>query len=95
MADLHKAILALTDAVKITGDTQEDIIAYDSNDNEIVIDWDAINSWSDPEQYKYNRINAYPSLEEQLDMQYWDKVNGTNNWETKIAEIKALYPKPT
>ena len=46
-------------------------------------------------EYQRNRAEAYPSLQEQLDMQYWDKVNGTNNWETKIAEIKALYPKPT
>ena len=49
----------------------------------------------DNKQYQRDRTKAYPSLEEQMDMQYWDKVNGTNNWETKIAEIKALYPKPT
>ena len=39
------------------------------------------------------RREAYPSVEEQLDMIYWDKVNGTNLWQTKIAEIKAKYPK--
>ena len=49
----------------------------------------------DNKQYQRDRAKAYPSLEEQMDMQYWDKVNGTNNWETKIAEIKTLYPKPT
>ena len=26
-------------------------------------------------------------------MLYWDKVNGTNTWQEKIAEIKAKYPK--
>jgi hypothetical protein len=46
-------------------------------------------------QYQRDRATEYPSLEEQMDMQYWDKVNGTNNWETKIAEIKAQFPKPT
>jgi len=46
-------------------------------------------------QYQRDRAEAYPSLEEQMDMQYWDKVNGTNNWETKIAEIKAQFPKTT
>jgi hypothetical protein len=46
-------------------------------------------------QYQRDRAKAYPSLEEQMDMQYWDKINGTNNWETKIAEIKAQFPKPT
>lgn len=49
----------------------------------------------DNNQYQRDRAKAYPSIEEQMDMQYWDKVNGTNNWETKIAEIKAQFPKPT
>ena len=44
-------------------------------------------------QYQRDRANDYPPIEEQLDMQYWDKINGTNNWETMIAEIKARYPK--
>jgi hypothetical protein len=30
------------------------------------------------------RATAYPSIQEQLDMQYWDKVNGTTNWEQFI-----------
>jgi len=47
------------------------------------------------ETYKYKRSIAYPSIEEQMDMQYWDSVNGTTTWKDKIAEIKALYPKPT
>ena len=46
-----------------------------------------------PKTYIEKRIEAYPSLAEQLDMIYWDKVNNTNLWQTKIAEIKAKYPK--
>jgi hypothetical protein len=49
----------------------------------------------DNNQYQRDRAKAYPSLEEQMDMQYWDNVNGTTTWSDKIAEIKALYPKPT
>jgi len=45
--------------------------------------------------YKQLRSNEYPRIEEQLDMLYWDKVNGTNNWHDTIAEIKTKYPKPT
>ena len=41
------------------------------------------------------RKQAYESIEEQLDMLYWDKINGTNNWETMITTVKNLYPKPT
>ncbi|MBD5397989.1 hypothetical protein HDR60_00580 [bacterium] len=43
--------------------------------------------------YTYKRQEEYPSINEQLDMIYWDKINGTNNWETKITEIKNKYPK--
>ncbi|MGN0929690.1 MAG: hypothetical protein ACI4N3_03560 [Alphaproteobacteria bacterium] len=43
--------------------------------------------------YTYKRQEEYPSISEQFDMLYWDKINGTNNWETKITEIKNKYPK--
>lgn len=39
------------------------------------------------------RATAYPSIQEQLDMQYWDKVNGTTNWEDAIAKVKLDNPK--
>ena len=35
----------------------------------------------------------YPPIEEQLDMLYWDKVNGTENWKAAIDKIKADTPK--
>jgi hypothetical protein len=44
-------------------------------------------------QYQRDRATAYPSIQEQLDMQYWDSVNGTNTWQDKINEIKTKYPK--
>lgn len=44
-------------------------------------------------QYQRDREKAYPSIQEQLDMQYWDKVNGTNNWQNAINAVKAQYPK--
>ena len=49
---------------------------------------------AEPEKtYDQKRRAEYPELGEQLDMIYWDKVNGTNLWQSKIAEIKAKYPK--
>lgn len=39
------------------------------------------------------RAAAYPDLATQLDMQYWDNVNGTTNWQDTIDAIKAEYPK--
>jgi len=40
------------------------------------------------------RKNLYPSIQEQMDMQYWDTVNGTTTWKDKIAEIKLANPLP-
>ena len=45
-------------------------------------------------QYQRDRASAFPSWQEQLDMQYWDKVNGTNKWQEAIAKVKADNPKP-
>jgi len=43
---------------------------------------------------QYQRDRVYPSIQEQLDMQYWDKVNGTTNWQDAIAKVKLDTPKP-
>jgi len=43
-------------------------------------------------QYQNDRV--YPSIQEQLDMQYWDSVNGTTTWADAIAAVKAANPKP-
>ena len=44
-------------------------------------------------QYQRDRARAYPSIQEQLDLQYWDKINNTDNWEQAINAVKAQYPK--
>ena len=46
-------------------------------------------------QYQRDRAKEYPSIQEQLDLQYWDKINGTNNWQDAINAVKAQYPKET
>ena len=47
----------------------------------------------DANEYQRERATAYPSIQEQLDLQYWDKVNGTTNWENAIAKVKSDIPK--
>lgn len=44
--------------------------------------------------YRELRRQAYPDIAEQLDLIYWDKVNGTDVWGETISQIKAQYPKP-
>jgi hypothetical protein len=86
----HKAIYALySNIVTIRGN-----VAVDANGNEVEINMDAVNAWVDPEQYALDRANAYPSIQEQLDMQYWDSVNGTTTWKDAIEAVKTEHPKP-
>ena len=42
---------------------------------------------------QYQRDRVYPSITDQLDMQYWDKINGTTTWQDAIAKVKSDNPK--
>ena len=46
------------------------------------------------EDVRYARSLKYPSIQDQLDMQYWDSVNGTTTHADAILAIKAEFPKP-
>ncbi len=48
---------------------------------------------AEEEATQYQRDRQYPSIGEQLDMQYWDDVNGTTTWKDAIAKVKADNPK--
>ena len=57
---------------------------------------DLANSKFDQQEngYKTARQEAYGSIQDQLDMQYWDGVNSTTTWKDHIAQVKADNPKP-
>ena len=58
---------------------------------------DLANSKFDQQEngYKTARQEAYASIQDQLDMQYWDSVNDTTTWADHIAQVKADNPKPS
>ena len=60
----------------------------------IQAEWDANAAEKLANEYKTKRKSEYPSVEDQLDMIYWDKVNNTNEWQDLIQSIKTKYPKP-
>jgi hypothetical protein len=61
--------------------------------NEILAKQQELIAEYNAKQYQRDRAKAYPSIQEQLDMQYWDKINGTDTWEQAINDVKAQYPK--
>src|SRR5210317_2617805 len=67
----------------------------DSDYDQAIID--LANSKFDQQEngYKTARQEAYGSVQDQLDMQYWDGVNGTTIWANHIAQVKSYNPKPS
>ena len=45
------------------------------------------------DNYVLLRKYKYAPMEEQLDMQFKDKLNGTTTWEDHVAYVKSLIPK--
>jgi len=89
--NLHKAIRAIHNEAKvINGNGQEDIIAFDENNNEVSINWTSVNAWVDPNEYQYKREKEYPSIIDQLDDIYH---NGIDGWKATIKTTKDKYPK--
>ena len=75
-----------------------------------IIEWDSANSdsqptdnelnaaytaWKNANEYKEKIEEAYPDWKTQMDMQYWDSVNGTTTWKDAIAKVKSDNPKPS
>jgi hypothetical protein len=56
--------------------------------------WEATETTKNNNAYKNQREREYPSIQEQLDMQYWDAINSTTTWQDAIQAVKNKYPKP-
>jgi len=84
--------------------------AWDKDGNKVTVVQSAIDTaraeldkeWNDT-QYQRNRTGGpgsedgktnYPTLSEQLDLLYWDQVNGTSKFKETISKVKADNPKP-
>lgn len=94
MADIHKAIPALySNIASIEEYSDGTLVVKNKEGNTVDVDMALVNAWVDPDEYKINRAFAYPSIKEQLDMMYWDSVNGTTKWADAIAKVKTDFPK--
>ena len=94
-----EAILSLTPNAEF--ECQDDVIVVWHSDDITQPTNDEINAEQvrlqteyDNKQYQRDRAIAYSSIQEQLDMQYWDAVNGTTTWKDHVAQVKSDNPKP-
>ncbi len=47
----------------------------------------------DAQAYARARAEAYAPIADQLDMQYWDSVNGSRTWLDHVEAVKEAHPK--
>jgi len=95
---LSDAILAIkSDAqVSIDGEDINQITWHDDNPTnitnaQILAKQTELQADYDAKQYQRDRV--YPSIGEQLDMQYKDLLNGTTTWKDAVAKVKSDNPK--
>jgi len=60
----------------------------------LIAERDRLQAEYDANQYQRDRAVAYPSLQDQADMAYWDRKNGTTTLDDAIDAVKAAHPKP-
>ena len=97
---IHKAIINVDSNIgSVYGLTLDDITCQDRSGNAVVIDKSKVNAEIDRlyEEYdalRYQREREYPTISDQLDMQYHDQLDGTTTWKDAIAKVKSDNPKP-
>ena len=78
-------------------ETYENIVWLDTNtdskpsEEDVKAKFIEIKTEYDANQYQRDR--QYPSIGDQLDMQYHDQLDGTTTWKDAIAKVKADNPK--
>ena len=99
MTDITKSILAINSNAQFSVD-DEDInkITWLNGTTPIAVDiiktkQAELQTEYTNNKYQRDRAESYPSIQDQLDMQYWDKVNSTTTWQTAIAKVKSDNPK--
>jgi len=99
MTDIIKSIIAINPnaEVSVNADDINQITWHNGTTpipaNEILAKQQELIAEYNSNKYQRDRAKDYPSLADQLDMQYWDKINGTNKWQQAINAVKQKYPK--
>ena len=105
MTDITRAILAIkSDAqISVNADDINQINWVDGNPtnitNQQILDKQIeLQADFDAKQYQRDRTKrfkngGYPTIADQLDMQYHDLVDGTTTWKVAVEAVKNAHPK--
>ena len=97
-ATIGDALVSINPEIKFTYRAEDydrlKILSGHSKPTKEEIDSEIVKIQADYDSKQYQRDRQYPSIQDQLDMQYWDRKNGTKTWEESIDKVKADNPKP-
>lgn len=100
MTNITQAILALAPEAQVSVNAEDidQITWYDGNPtkithSQIIAKQAELQAEYNAQAYARSRATEYPSIQDQLDLQYWDKVNSTDKWGEAVKAVKDKYPK--
>ena len=97
MVKIIDAILNINPNAKVTiqGNDFDQITWHDGTTPISKADIEAkmVEVQADYDAKQYQRDRVYPSIGDQLDMQYKDLLNGTTTWKDAVAKVKSDNPK--
>jgi hypothetical protein len=97
MTDIIKAIQKINPTAEVSvSDNDINTIEWHNGTTPIPkadIEAKMVEVQADYDAKQYQRDRVYPSIGDQLDMQYWDSVNGTTTWNDAVAKVKSDNPK--
>tara|TARA_R100001594_G_scaffold26497_1_gene51221 strand:- start:345 stop:650 length:306 start_codon:yes stop_codon:yes gene_type:complete len=101
MSEICDAILAINPSAEVTIDAEDiDRISWLNgttpiSKSDIQAKMADLKTAYDNAKYQRDRAEkGYASLADQMDMQYWDSVNGTTTWKDHVDKVKSDFPKP-
>lgn len=97
--DIFKAILNIRPGARfaVSGNSYEGLEWYDDNElpppteQEVLAEAQRLQTEWENKQYQRERADAYPTIQEQMDILYHQGYDG---WKKIIDEVKNKYPKP-
>jgi hypothetical protein len=63
-------------------------------EEQLIVWYDGLTDYWTTQDILNTRTKRYPSWQDQMDMQYHDKVDGTSTWQDAVAKVKSDNPKP-
>jgi len=101
MITIEEAVLAINPSAQFTSTPSDNVdgITWLSgttpiSKSDILAKQAELQADYDAKKYQRDRAKAYPTWQDQLDMQYWDKINNTSTWQDAVQAVKDAHPKP-